>query len=160
MNGSIILNATSGRIYKLTLLSRILSAFNISKIFNGKIPDITQSVFEYKTITIEADIKNSRINLTKTIVDGTDMALTCSGWIDPLNDELDLTCLAAPFKTVDLIIKKIPIVTTLFGERLISVPVKATGSFSDPNVIPLHPSAVGKGLVALMTGLVKYRYNY
>lgn len=155
VNGSIILNATSGRIYKLTLLSRILSALNVSKIFKGKIPNITQSGLEYKTITLAADIKNSRINLTKAIVDGTDMALTCSGWIDPLNDELNLTCLAAPFKTLDLIIKKIPVVTTLLGERLIFVPVKATGSLSDPNVIPLHPSAVGKSLVDLMTGLVK-----
>ncbi|MBT5988796.1 hypothetical protein HOG75_03710, partial [bacterium] len=144
-----------GRIYKLTLISRILSILNVSKIFRGKFPNVTQNGFAYNKIILEADIKDSIIYLTKAIIDGQDMALIFSGWIDPANDTLDLTCLVAPFKTIDLIIKKIPIVNTLLGGRLVSVPIKASGKLSDPVVVPLHPSAVGDGLISMMSDILK-----
>ncbi len=78
-----------------------------------------------------------------------------TGWIDPVNDQLDLTCLVAPFKTIDLIIKYIPIVNTMLGGRLVSIPVKASGKLSDPIVTPLHPSAVGTGLINMMGDILK-----
>ena len=153
--GNLTLNAHKGRIYKLTLLSRILSILNVSKFFKGKIPDVTQNGFAYNKIIVEAQIKDSIIYLKKAIIDGQDMALIFSGWIDPLKDTLDLTCLVAPFKTIDLIIKKIPIVSTLLGGRLVSVPLKASGKLSDPVVILLHPSAVGEGLITMMSDILK-----
>jgi len=155
LNGDLILNAEKGRIYKLTLLSRILSVLNISKIFKGKIPDIRQNGFAYAKISLEADIKDSIIYLTKAIIDGQDMTLIFSGWIDPVKDTLDLTCLVAPFKTIDLIIEKIPILNTILNGRLVSVPVKATGTLFDPIVVPLHPSAVGEGLITMMSDILK-----
>ena len=154
ITGSIILNAEKGRIYKLTLISRILSVLNVSTFFKGTIPNVTQEGFAYNNISIEADIKDSIIYLTKAIIDGQDMTLIFTGWIDPINDKIDLICLVAPFKTVDLIIEHIPIINTLLGGRLVSIPIKATGKLSDPTVIPLHPSAVGKGLVNIMSDIL------
>ncbi|WP_300458521.1 AsmA-like C-terminal domain-containing protein [Desulfobacula sp.] len=154
LGGSFTLTAEEGRIYKWTLLSRILSVLNFSTVFEGTLPDVTQQGFAYKKITIEADIKDHRIYLTKAIIDGQDMMLIFSGWIDPVKDEMDLTCLVAPFKTIDRIIEKIPIVSTLLGNRLISVPMKASGTLSDPVVIPLHPSAVGTGLINMMATIL------
>ncbi len=153
--GELKYNSTDGRIYKLTLLSRILSVLNVSKVFKGNIPDISQTGFAYNEIDIEGEIKNSRITIKKAVIDGTDMTLIFLGWIDPINDKIDLTCLVAPFKTIDMIIEKIPIINTLLSGRLVSVPVQATGSLSDPIVVPLHPSAVGSGLINMMTDIVK-----
>jgi len=116
---------------------------------------VTQNGFAYDTIFLEADIKDSIIHLKRAIIDGQDMTLIFSGWINPVNDALDLTCLVAPFKTIDLIIKKIPIINTMLSGRLISVPVKATGKLSDPVVVPLHPSAVGEGLINMMSDILK-----
>ena len=155
LTGSFIFNAKKGRIYKLTLLSRILSVLNVSNVFKGKIPNVTQDGFAYKNVSIEADIKDSIIHLTKAIIDGQDMTLIFNGWIDPINDNIELTCLVAPFKTVDLIIKYIPIINTLLEGRLVSVPVKATGKLSDPVVIPLHPSSVGESLINMMSNILK-----
>jgi len=155
LNGGFEFNAKDGRIYKLTLLSRILSVLNVSNLFRGKIPNILQDGFAYSKVLVEADIKDSKIYLKKAVIDGTDMTMIFTGWIDPLNDQLELTCLVAPFKTIDLIVKYIPIINTMFSGRLITIPVKASGKLSDPNVIPLHPSAVGKGLVDVMSGILK-----
>ena len=155
LNGTSTFRAENGRIYKLSLLSRILSVINVSNVFKGKIPDITQTGFAYKSIVIDAHIENSVIHLDKAVIDGTDMTMIFSGTIDLVKDELNLNCLVAPFKTIDLIIKKIPIVNTMLDGRLISVPVKANGKISDPVVIPLHPSSVGKGLINMMSDLLK-----
>ena len=155
LNGSFLFRAEKGRVYKLTLLSRILSILNVSSFFKGSIPDITQKGFAYQTISIEADIKDSVIHITKAIVDGNDMTIIFTGRIDLINDYMDLTCLVAPFKTIDLIIEKIPIVSTLLGGNLVSVPVKASGKISDPAVVPLHPSAVGEGLINMMANILK-----
>ncbi len=155
INGSLKLEAEKGRIYKLTLLSRILSLLNISKIFRGKLPNLTQHGFAYENFSVDADIKNSRILLKKAVIDGNDMTLVFSGWIDPLKDDMNIICLISPFKTIDLIIENIPVVNTLLGGRLISIPVKATGKLSDPDVMPLHPSAVGEGLINMMGTILK-----
>jgi len=155
IHGSIKLTAEDGRIYKFTLLSRILSLLNVSRVFKGTIPDISQKGFSYKTITIESDIENSIIQLNKGIIDGEDMTMFFTGWIDPLNDKINLTCIVAPFKTIDLIIEKIPIVNTVLGNRLISVPFSITGKFSNPAVIPMHPAAVSKGLLNMLSDILK-----
>lgn len=155
LKGSVFFKAEEGRVYKLTLLSRILSVLNVSSFFKGSIPDITQKGFAYKMISIEADIKDSIIYITKAIIDGNDMTIIFNGRIDLINNDMDLTCLVAPFKTVDLIIEKIPIVSTLLSGNLVSVPVKAIGKISDPVVVPLHPSAIGEGLINMMTNILK-----
>ena len=154
-SGSILFNAQKGRIYKLTLISRILSVLNVSNLFKGNVPNLIQEGFAYNSIIFEADIKDSIIYPTKAVIDGQDMTLIFSGWIDPIHDKLDLICLVAPFKTVDLIIKHIPIVNTLLDGRLVSVPIEANGKLSDPKVTPLHPAAVGTSLINMMSDILK-----
>lgn len=148
-NGTLTLNGGKGRIYKLTLLSRLLSVLNIFQL-----PDITQEGFGYKSLVIEADVKESVIHLTKAVIDGDDMALIFTGTIDPLKDKLNLICLVAPFKTIDTIIKYIPVVNTILRGRLVSFPAKAFGSLTNPVVTPLHPSAVGQGVVNMLEDIL------
>ncbi len=149
-NGHMTFKAESGRIFKATLLSRVLSVLNIL----GD-TDIKQEGFGYKTFTVDATIKDSIIHLDKVYIDADNMAIIASGWVDVLNDQLELTFLVAPFKTIDTIIQNIPVVNTLLSGRLISFPAKASGKLSDPTVTPLHPSAVGKGIVNLFGDLIK-----
>lgn len=149
-NGSLTLNASNGRIYKWTFLSRLISALNILQVV-----DISKRGIGYRTIAIEADIKDSIVHLKKAIIDADNMALIFSGWIDPLNDNMDLTCLVAPFKTIDTIIKYIPVVNTMLSGRLAAFPAKATGSITDPVVTALHPSDVGKGLMNMLQDIIK-----
>ncbi|MDD9304853.1 MAG: AsmA-like C-terminal domain-containing protein [Desulfobacter sp.] len=149
-NGTIDFKAESGRIFKATILSRVLSVLNV-------LGDtyLQQLGFGYKTLTLKAEVKDSIIHIKKAYIDADNMAIIASGWIDPLKDKLDLTILVAPFKTIDTIIQHIPVVNTILSGRLVSFPAKASGKISDPKVIPLHPSAVGKGLVNLFGDLIK-----
>ena len=154
ISGNFELSASNGRIYRLTLLSRILSVINVSKFLKGRLPDLLQDGFAYNTFSLKADVKNSRIQVKEGIIDGTDMSIIFTGEIYPVRREINLTFLVAPFKTVDLIVKKIPVLSTLLGGKLVSIPVKAEGSMNQPAVIPLHPSAVSTGLTNLMKNIV------
>ncbi|MBA3009706.1 MAG: AsmA-like C-terminal region-containing protein [Proteobacteria bacterium] len=149
-NGILAFNAGNGRIFKWTLLSRLLSVLNILQL-----ADITKQGIGYHTIAVEAEIKESIIHLKKAVIDADNMALIFNGWIDPLNDKMDLTCLIAPFKTIDTLIKYIPVVNTMLSGRLISIPARATGSISDPVITALSPSAVGQGLVNTLEDILK-----
>nr|WP_319493542.1 AsmA-like C-terminal domain-containing protein [uncultured Desulfobacter sp.] len=149
-NGHLEFKAQSGRIFKATLLSRLLSMLNIL----GD-TDLQQQGFGFKTFTAEAEVKDSVVHINKAFIDADNMAIIAEGWADPLNDALDITLLVAPFKTIDTIIKYIPIVNTILNGRLVSLPARAYGKISDPTVIPLHPSAVGKGLLNLLGDLIK-----
>lgn len=149
-NGHLNFKAQSGRIYKATLLSRLLSVVNIL----GD-TDLQQQGFGFKTFTADADVKESVVHIKNAFIDADNMAIIAEGWADPINDALDITFLVAPFKTIDTIIKHIPIVNAIFNGRLVSFPARAYGKISDPTVVPLHPSAVGKGLLNLLEDLVK-----
>ncbi|MBI9088578.1 MAG: AsmA-like C-terminal domain-containing protein [Desulfobacterium sp.] len=155
VQGPVDLTSQGGRIYKLTLLSRILSVVNISALFSGKLPDIEQNGFAYTSLTVDADVKDSRIVLNSAVIDGADMTLIFTGWIDPVKQTMELTCLVAPFKTADILIEKIPILGTILNGRLISIPVKAVGNLHDPKVFLLPPSEVGKGLVGTMQRILE-----
>lgn len=149
-NGHLNFKAQSGRIYKATLLSRLLSVVNIL----GE-TDLRQQGFGFKTFTADADVTQSVVHIKNAFIDADNMAIIAQGWADPLNDALDITFLVAPFKTIDTIIKYIPVVNTILNGRLVSFPARAYGKISDPTVVPLHPSAVGKGLLNLLEDLAR-----
>ncbi|MCA1792890.1 MAG: AsmA-like C-terminal region-containing protein, partial [Desulfobacteraceae bacterium] len=149
-NGRISFTSQNGRIYKMTLISRLLSVLNILNL-----PDMNQTGFKYRRFLVEAKVEKGIIHLEKAVIDAENMALIFSGQISPFENTLDLTCLVAPFKTIDTIIQYIPLVNTILSGRLVSFPAKATGTITDPVITPLHPSAVGEGLMNLLTDIIK-----
>ncbi len=150
VNGDISFTSRNGRIHKMTLLSRLLSVLNILKL-----PDITQEGFKYRSILVEARAKKGVIHLEKAVIDAENMALVFSGQVFPFENKLNLTCLVAPFKTIDTIIKYIPMVNTILSGPLVSFPAKATGAINDPMITPLHPSAVGEGIMNMFINIIK-----
>jgi uncharacterized protein YhdP len=150
LTGDITFVSENGQIHKMTLLSRLLSVLNILKL-----PDIRQEGFRYHRIEVSAHMKNGVIHLEKAVIDAENMALFFTGEIHPFENRLDLTCLVAPFKTIDTIVQFIPVVNTILDGRLVSFPARATGTVDDPEITPLHPSAVGEGLVNMFTNLLK-----
>jgi len=61
----------------------------------------------------------------------------------------------APFKTLDRLVKVLPLIKHILGGKLISIPFRAKGDIADPNVIPLHPTAVGSGVLGILERTIK-----
>jgi hypothetical protein len=67
--------------------------------------------------------------------------------------DLDVVVMISPFKTLDAIVSKVPLLGRVIGGEtatIVTFPVAVTGRASDPQVTLLPPSAVGEGVVNII----------
>ena len=150
LQGKVDFWAKDGYIYRFPLLAKILSFLNVTELLRGKVPNLTAEGLGYNSIIIKGDIRNGIFVLSEAVIDGTTMQLVGQGEIDIANNSIDLTVLVAPFKTVDYLVSKIPLVNYVLKDTLISIPLRITGKLDNPSIIILSPTAVGKGVLGIM----------
>jgi hypothetical protein len=158
-SGNLHFSADNGRIYRFGLLAKILAILNVTEIFRGEVPDLLGKGFAYKTITARVNFHGSKLLIKEFSIDGNSMTIVSEGEINLVEEKLNLVVLVAPFKTVDTIIKKIPLVRTILGGKLISIPFRAVGDLNDYQVIPLSPTAVGSGILGIMERTAKLPFT-
>ncbi len=150
LRGNFEFIARDGRIYRLKLLSTIFGLVNVTEIFVGKFPDLGRQGFAYDAITVKGNLQEGKLNVEEMILDGSSMEIVGQGDIDLIAQKMDFTVLVAPLKTVDFAVKKIPLVRSILGGTLLSIPVRVRGDLRNPTVSPLSPSAVGSELKGIM----------
>ena len=106
-------------------------------------------------MTANGVFEDGKLIIQDTSIDSPSMAIAIEGDIDLIMKKIDLIVLVAPFKTVDRIVKIIPLVGNILGGNLISIPFRAIGDLADPDVIPLSPTAVGSGLLGILERTLK-----
>ena len=155
LQGKINFSAKDGRIYKATILSKILSLINVTGILQGGIPDLTKEGFSYRSFTFQGDIEDGKIILKEAIIDAPSMDLVGSGDVDLVKKKMDIKVLVAPFKTVDSVLRKIPLVRNITGRNLVAIPIKVSGDLENPEVSSLSPSAIGSGILGILEKTLK-----
>jgi len=150
LNGNLKFYAEDGRIYRYGILAKIFALLNVTEIFKGKLPDVVKEGFAYSSIKAEGDVKKGKFFFKECVIDGSSMTIVCEGYIDLIREKMDLVVLVAPFKTADSIIKHIPLVNHVFGDKLVSIPFRVTGNPANPTVTPLSPADVGAGIFGLL----------
>jgi hypothetical protein len=154
-SGDLDFSAKNGRIYRMGLLAKIFAILNVTEIYRGEVPDLTGEGFGYNEMVIKADFKGKKIIMEECAIDGASMGLACEGEIDLVEDKINLVILVAPFKTVDRIVRNIPLVSSVLGGKIVSIPFRAKGDIDNPTVIPLSPTAVGSGVLGIMERTLK-----
>ena len=147
--GSLLFISQNGRIYRWTLFSQLFGMLNIIGLFEGKLPDFTQNGFQYEKFIITGELRDGYIYLKEAVIDGPSMKIVGEGKIDLVKGEADVVVLLAPLKTVDTIMKNIPLVGRIITGKngtFISVPFSVKGPLGDAKVTLLPPEAVGSGL--------------
>jgi hypothetical protein len=155
LNGDFKFFAQNGRIYRFTLMARIFSILNITEIFRGTLPDLTREGFRYNSIDITGTVSGEKVIITKGLIDGDAMDMLFEGELDIKAQTMDITLLVAPFKTVDFIVKKTPIVKDILGDNLVTIAIAIKGDILNPVVTPLPPSAIGGGLLKILENTLK-----
>ncbi len=155
LRGPLDLELTDGRILKLTLLSRIFGILDLTDLLRGKLPDVEKEGFAYRSLVLRGNIKDGKLSLEEATVDAPSMGIAATGDVDLLGKDTDLKVLVAPFRTVDKIVSWIPGLNYILGGTLVSIPVTVKGDILDPKVTPLSPTAVGEGLLGVMTRTLK-----
>ena len=155
LGGNLNFDAQEGRIYRFGLLAKIFSILNLTEVYRGELPDLVGEGFAYNSMTVKAKVQGGKLIMEECAIDAASMGIACYGDIDIIDQKIDLVVLIAPFKTVDRIVKFIPLVNTILGGRLISIPFHAIGDLADPDVIPLSPTAVGSSVLGMMERTLK-----
>ena len=151
--------ARQGRIFQMTLLSRILSLINVSKLFKARLPDLTQEGFAYDTMIFKGNVRNNLVVLDKGVINGVDMTLLLSGWVDPVHQTLSLQCFVSPLKSLDGIVQHLPVINTMFQGDVLSIPVTISGDLHHPQVMVLPPSQVTRGLLNTIKDILSTPLN-
>jgi hypothetical protein len=159
LRGNLHFVAKDGRIYRFGLLAKIFALLNVTEILRGKLPDLVKEGFAYHAMEMKAKLQDGKLILEEAVIDGSSMDIACQGTIDPVGKKIDLTVLVAPFKTIDRIVRLIPLVGYLLGGKLVSVPVRVTGDLEDPTAIPFSPSSVGSELMEMMNRLLRLPFK-
>jgi uncharacterized protein YhdP len=155
LTGDFELIARDGNIFKATILSNILTFLNTTEILFGKNPGIGKEGFAYKTIKLKATLENGRLTLKEAVMDGASMELIGQGYIDLIEQKVNLTVLVAPLKTVDRVIKMTPLVGYILAGSLVSIPLAVTGDYAQPKISILPIAAVGRGVLGILERTLK-----
>ena len=155
LSGRATFSSKNGRIYHSSTLLKIFSVLNITELFTGGQSDLNRQGYGYSTAWIKARLGDGKLYLDEVLLDGNALKITGQGSIDLKAATADIIVLAAPLKTVDRLVNKIPIFRYITGGSLITVPLRLHGKVKDLSVVPLPPSAVGKGLLNFMERTLK-----
>ena len=155
LHGDIAFRATKGRIHRLNLLSKILALLNVTQIFLGKVPDLAHDGFAYNSLSVKGTLSGDKLKIGEAVLDGSSMNIVAQGEIDLRTRKVDIVALASPLKTIDTILRWIPVVRYILGGSVVSIAVKAKGDLDDPAVSILSPSEIVKGLLGVVERTLK-----
>lgn len=159
LEGPLTMTFREGVIEQNRLLSTLLEVLNVTEIVKGRLPNMATTGFEYTIITVEGQFSDGKLLLDKIFVDGETLDILGFGEIDLDKETVNLELLAAPFKTVDSIIKYLPGINYLMGGSLVVIPVSVKGTLANPTVSVMSPSSVSKGLLNLGARALKLPYK-
>lgn len=149
LQGPLQMTFTKGVIEQDKMMARTLEVLNVTEIVKGRLPNLSTTGFPYTTIEIEGKFQNGKLIFPKLFMDGETLDLLGHGEIGLEEATIDGQLLAAPLKTIDSVLNKIPGISYLLGGGLVTIPVGVTGSLNDPQVSVMSASAVGTSLLDL-----------
>jgi len=155
LEGDVELKAKDGRIFRFETLGKIISLLSVSEIYRGVIPDLIGEGCAYKSIESKGKIKNGKLVLSDSVIDGPCIKTVFHGEIDLVAQKVDVIGLVAPMRTVERVLDATPIMGKVLNETFVTLPVHISGDLSDPSVILLSPTAVGEELFGVMKKIVK-----
>ena len=155
-DGHLQIESHQGRILRMKLLSKIFSVVNITDLFSvgtGNGPEASTKGFPYTDLLFKTHVKDNELIIDEAVVRGEGLNLFARGKMNLSTFELDVVVLISPFKTLDAIVSKVPLVGRIIGgdtATLVTFPVGVTGKANDPQVTLLPSSAVGEGLMNIV----------
>ena len=156
--GHFFLKARDGIIKYNTLFSKIFSVLNVIDLFSpeGLSRLLSPSLF-YDLIEIDGPIKNNMLLLQKLNIKAEGFNFFGQGRYGIANNDLDIELLISPLKAVDFVLSNLPLIGYAIGGKnrtLVTVPVKITGTLSEPAVSSIGPESVSKGVLDMFKNVI------
>jgi uncharacterized protein YhdP len=145
----------NGVIEEDKVLARLLEVLNVTEIVKGRLPKLDSGGFPYTSIDVQGLFKDGKLLIEKLDMDGETLDVLGHGELDIAEKSVNVELMAAPFKTVDTVVKNLPGVNYLLADSLVAIPVSVKGELLDPKVSILSISSVGSSLLGLAERTLK-----
>jgi hypothetical protein len=150
LQGNLQASAQKGRIYKMNFMSKVLSILNLAEILVGTLPQLGKEGIGYSEFTLQARVKQGRLNFDEIILRADNMDVTGQGTVRIEDGGLALVVLVAPLKMANRIIGAIPFVNYIFNDHLVAFPFEVSGTLGDPKVVSTVPAKADEGVYGIM----------
>lgn len=163
--GTITLRARNGVIQKAKLFSKVIALLDLTELFKANpVKNLLSDGYRYETMDLEATIKGHNLHITRAQIIGAGINFYATGHVDLKNMSLDLYVLASPFKTVDSIVNRIPVIGKVVGGKnksILSVPVKVEGHMDNPQtrILPKSVANVSSGILDAFVSTFKLPFQ-
>ncbi len=155
LEGRVDFKARKGTIYQFPTLANVLSVLSVFEVFRGSVPEIGGNGFPYRAMALRGDIHQGVFTIEKCYIGGKSLDLIAEGKVDLGRQKIDMVVLVAPFSSINYLIRHTPIVNTILGGTLITIPTRVSGDLMNPEVTVLSPTAVGSRLLNIFTNMMK-----
>jgi hypothetical protein len=155
LEGSFSLSAKHGKILKAQQLDKTLDRLNETENLKGQFPDLDKEIIGYKVLKVRGTVGEHKIQLEEGILDSSVIGIMARGHVDMREETLDINVFVAPLKTVNKIVRMVPVLGYILGGSLVSVPVKISGEMKNPQITFLSPSAVGSEVLGIVSRTIK-----
>ena len=152
-SGHVYLFSKNGQIYRAPLLATILAILSPIDIFKGKLPNLKNGRIDYDSLIINGYFRNNIFTLTELYLSATGFRLFGKGNVNMKNHKINLIVYVSPFKTIDVILEKIPIIGRFLLSKLnmlVYVPLQVKGKIKDYKVEFLSLKSVERGIIDLL----------
>jgi hypothetical protein len=106
-------------------------------------------------MALRGDIHQGVFSIEKAYIGGKSLDIIAEGEVDLGKQKIDMVVLVAPFSSINWIIRHTPVVNTVMGGTLISIPARVSGDLRNPDVTVLSPTAVGSRILEMFMNDLK-----
>ena len=149
------MSAKDGKILKSKSLDKTFDLLNTSENFKGQFPDLDREIVSYTDLKLRGVIREHKLQIEEGILEAPSMEIAARGYFDLSNETLNFNAFVSPLKTVNRVVKSIPVLGYVMGGRLVSVPMKISGNIKDPQITFLSPSAIAAETLGLVERIFK-----
>ncbi|GAB4483189.1 MAG: hypothetical protein OHK006_03410 [Thermodesulfovibrionales bacterium] len=159
MSGKFDFTARDGRISRYRTLDSVFDFMNNEEELKGQVPDLDKEELVYSLLMVKGEIGRGVLTVQEGVLDSGRVEIVGQGAVDLVDGGIDLNLLVAPLRSLNKAVESIPVVGTVLGGSLVSVPVKVTGATSDPKVSYLSASGAVSNLTGMMSRTLKLPLN-
>jgi uncharacterized protein YhdP len=147
LKGDFELSARNGEFVRSPGIDATFDYLNATGDFKVAFPDLDRETFPYRFVGVKGRIEGTMLVADEVNVASSLLNLSGQGKVDLEQKRIDGKGLVSVLKPVDEVIARIPVISSILGGSLVSIPVRVTGALERPDVTYLSPADVGAELL-------------
>jgi uncharacterized protein YhdP len=137
MAGTVSIEVTDGVLHKFALLSRVLGFLDLKTWLTATMPDPRVNGVPFQTLTADFKGREGDFYSDDLLLRGPVVNISAFGHIRLGNDNVDMVVGMAPFKTVNWLVAKVPLIGEgLSSHHFVAAYFHVKGPLNNPRVVP------------------------